>query len=90
MSYLYFGKEESAVHNFEYSADGSTHDNRKVQLAGNGIIIFDNQAGKQIENSGDIVIDAEISLAAFGLPSGLGTVPVNIKSKIDIKLSDGQ
>ncbi|MCP4584032.1 MAG: hypothetical protein GY839_20665 [candidate division Zixibacteria bacterium] len=90
MTYMYAGKKAGGNHHFDFEATGSTNDSRNVQLSGEGIIIFDNRIGQLLENSGDFVIDAEISLAAFGLPSGLGTVPINIMSKIDIKLSDGK
>ena len=43
-----------------------------------------------LENNGQFGLDAEVSLTMFGLPAGMGSTPVNIDSRIKIKLSDAE
>jgi len=88
MIYTYIGKENKNIHIFIFSANGASSGEESIRLSGEGRFNFENSSGRLLENSGDFVIDADVNLAAFGLPSGLGSVPVNIKSKIDIKLND--
>jgi len=88
MNYTYIGKEMEKSHKFIFSADGASSGESNIRLSGEGSFNFENSPGRLLENSGNFVIDAEVNLAAFGLPSALGSVPVNIKSKIDIKLND--
>ncbi len=88
MNYTYVDKENKNSHKFIFSADGASSGEENIRLTGEGFFYLENSAGRLLENTGDFVIDADVNLAAFGLPSGLGSVPVNIKSKIDIKLND--
>ena len=88
MNYTYVGELTKTNHQFKFATKGASSGEESIQLSGDGLINFDNSTGRLQENSGDFIIDANVNLAAFGLPSGLGSVPVNIKSKIDIKLND--
>ena len=89
ISYSYAGKDDdSKLHRFGYQIYNVLDDSEMVKLNGNGQMQFDNSEGRLISNVGFITIDAEISLAAFGLPEALGTTSVHIDSQIKLEFID--
>lgn len=78
-----------ANHRFDFNTNGVSDDTSHLQLSGEGYFYFDNKTGRIVETFSDYTINANVDLAAFGIPEGFGNgVPVNIKSEIRIKLKD--
>jgi hypothetical protein len=90
MTYGYTGldSDDNQGHaNFIYDATGNSNSEDQITLTGNGDLTFDNRRGRVVDNNGQFVLDAEVSLSMFGLPAGMGATPVNIDSQIKIKLN---
>jgi hypothetical protein len=91
ISYSYNGNDlntESGLYKFDYKASGKSEGEDQIDLAGEGSIDFNNGEERLQENSGQFALSADVSLAIFGLPAGMGTTPVDIDSKIKIHLND--
>ena len=91
LMYRYDGikvETDNNIHQFGFQVDGLSDDSTG-QFSGEGSFYFNKKQGRIVKNSGNYNINANIDLAAFGLPKGLGSdVPVNIKSEIITEINN--
>ena len=69
---------------FTFDAEGNS-ETEPISLSGSGDVLFDRRAGRVVKNSGEFGINADMDLAAFGVPQDMSQrIPVHIQSKIEI------
>jgi len=93
MTYLYDGKgsyENIDVHNFEFTSNGIAADS-SVELSGQGLFNFNKVRGRIVNNSADFLINASVDPSAFGFPVKIKSgIPINLESKVEVRLYDGR